>query len=436
MKKSPLQEIIAAQKRGEARGITSICSANIFVLDAAFAHARANDAPLLIESTCNQVNQFGGYTGQTPVDFMETLGRLAIKHELPPELLIAGGDHLGPNPWRHEPAALAMQKSRALVRDYVQAGYTKIHLDTSMNCANDGQQPLATEIIAARAADLAQVAEATFREMGGTAGPPLYIIGTEVPAPGGVDDQEEGAPEVTTPQAAETTIAATRAAFEELSLHDAWQRVIGVVVQPGVEYGSESLFDYDPEEAAALSDTIRGYENLVFEAHSTDYQTRPALRSLVQDQFAILKVGPALTFASREAIFALAEIEEAWLGGGEGITLSHIRQVLDNAMLANPGYWQPYYPGDERQQFLARQFSLSDRIRYYWPVPDVQAALNQLLNNLSTAPIPLPLLSQYLPAQARAIRQGQLVNDPRKMIAYQITAVLDDYAYACDFLEK
>ena len=49
---------------------------------------------------------------------------------------------------------------------------------------------------------------------------------------------------------------------------------------------------------------------MVFEAHSTDYQTAGALRALVEDRWAILKVGPALTFALREALFALSAIEE------------------------------------------------------------------------------------------------------------------------------
>jgi D-tagatose-1,6-bisphosphate aldolase subunit GatZ/KbaZ len=430
MDNSPLTEVIAAQKGGEARGITSICSANTFVLEAAFAHAGARGLPLLIESTCNQVNQYGGYTGQTASDFMRSLQAMAARHRFPLTRLIVGGDHLGPNPWRNEPAELAMDKSRVLVRDYVRAGYTKIHLDTSMKCVDDIGQggTLPTELIAARAAQLALVAEATSGDAGTR---PLYVIGTEVPAPGGVDDAEESPPAVTTPQAAEDTIRATREAFVSLGLEAAWERVIAVVVQPGVEYGNESLYDYDAQAAAVLSQFIEGVADVVFEAHSTDYQTREALSQLVRDHFAILKVGPALTFAFREAVFALEEIEQAWLGGRSEITLSNVRQVVDQAMLENPVYWRPYYPGNERQQRYARKFSLSDRIRYYWPVTAVEHSLNQLITNLSWAPIPFPLLSQYMPLQFRAVRDARLQNDPRQLIEYAITAVLDDYAQAC-----
>lgn len=437
MPSSPLYDLIIAQKQGIPHGITSICSANPFVLEASFANAKATGLPLLIESTCNQVNQFGGYTGQTPDQFVAAMREMATKHALPFSQLVLGGDHLGPNPWRHEPAAEAMDKSRALVKAYTTAGYTKLHLDTSMKCGDDGQkQPLSTAVIAARAADLAQVAENCFRTMG-TSGPaPLYVIGTEVPAPGGVDDAEEGPPAVTSTQSVEETIATTRAAFLALGLSAAWERVIAVVVQPGVEYGNDSLYDYDPDAAAPLSNYIKKRERLIFEAHSTDYQTKESLHELVRDQFAILKVGPALTFALREALFALAAVEANWLGENREVGLSNLTAVIERAMLANPAYWQPYYPGSPSQQKLARQFSLSDRIRYYWPVPEIQTAVATLLSNLAAGPIPLPLLSQFLPDQFRAVRSGRLQNRPDALIQDKITAVLDEYSFACGYGQR
>jgi len=254
-----------------------------------------------------------------------------------------------------------------------------------------------------------------------------------VPTPGGVDEEEEGAPTVTSPQAAEETIAATSEAFRTFGLEAAWERVIAVVVQPGVEFGNDSLFEYDPAAAEELSRFIKGEEGLIFEAHSTDYQTRSSLHELVRDQFGILKVGPALTFAFREAIFSLANIEEAWLGGSKGTPLSNIHEVVEEAMLSNPTYWHSYYPGDAREQRYARQYSLSDRIRYYWPVVEVEVAVGNLLAKLSTRPIPLPLLSQFMPEQYRGVRNGHLENEPRSLIQNRIAAVLDDYAFACGY---
>jgi D-tagatose-1,6-bisphosphate aldolase subunit GatZ/KbaZ len=85
---------------------------------------------------------------------------------------------------------------------------------------------------------------------------------------------------------------------------------------------------------------VEGIDSLVFEAHSTDYQTPQALQQLVRDHFAILKVGPALTFAMREALFALAAIEEELLPAHKR---SGLRNVMENVMLDRPDFWQSHY---------------------------------------------------------------------------------------------
>jgi tagatose-1,6-bisphosphate aldolase non-catalytic subunit AgaZ/GatZ len=97
-----LDDLIRAQNRGEARGIVSICSANPYVIEASFQHALRVDSLVLIESTCNQVNQFGGYTGLTPDQFVTYVGIIAEKLNFPRQRLLLGGDHLGPYPWQVE----------------------------------------------------------------------------------------------------------------------------------------------------------------------------------------------------------------------------------------------------------------------------------------------------------------------------------------------
>ncbi len=139
-------------------------------------------------------------------------------------------------------------------------------------------------------------------------------------------------------------------------------------------------------------------ERLVFEAHSTDYQSEDALRALVEDHFAILKVGPELTFAFREAVFALEGIERELLERRAPDQLSGVRHALDRAMCADPRHWKAYHgEGDEEDLRRRRQFSLSDRARYYWPVPEVQKAVQRLFANLDTRRLPRGLVSQYLP---------------------------------------
>jgi D-tagatose-1,6-bisphosphate aldolase subunit GatZ/KbaZ len=394
-------------------------------------HGLKNNLPVLIESTCNQVNQYGGYSGMTPVDFVTYVGEIADRVEFPRQRIILGGDHLGPYPWRDHPLDQAMEKSRELVSVYVRAGYTKIHLDASMRCADeDPATTLEKKVSARRAADLAWVAEATRNETGLSQSGLRYVIGTEVPLPGGIQERDDS-PTVTDVQDVEETIEITREAFRERGLQDAWERVIAVVVQPGVDFGDEALYEYDRQNATRLSHFIEKYENLVFEAHSTDYQTRDSLKQMVEDHFAILKVGPALTYAFRQAFFALAMMEEEMFSGRPEIQLSKLPEILEEAMLEQPVYWQTYYHGDEASQRFARKYSFSDRSRYYWNFPEVNTAVEKLLGNLSMTNIPLSLISQFLPVQFQRIRCGDLENTPKALILDKIDSVISDYSIAC-----
>ena len=57
----------------------SICSAHPLVLEACVDQAVADGAPLLVEATCNQVNQEGGYTGMRAADFRAFVTGLAAE---------------------------------------------------------------------------------------------------------------------------------------------------------------------------------------------------------------------------------------------------------------------------------------------------------------------------------------------------------------------
>jgi len=416
-----LDFVVLSHRFRRPLGITSVCSAHPYVIEAALRNGMTTHTPVLIEATCNQVNQYGGYTGMTPADFVRYVENIAARVGFPRENLLLGGDHLGPLVWAHEPAESAMEKARALVKAYVGAGFRKIHLDCSMPCADD--RDFSPKVIAERAAELAQVAESTCDVMGLPL--PNYVIGTEVPPAGGAKAEAETL-RVTRPEDAAETIALTRAAFFKRGLESAWERVVALVVQPGVEFGDHQIHVYRREEAQALSRFIESQPGLVYEAHSTDYQPRDALRALVEDHFAILKVGPALTFAFREAVFALASIED-WVCDSP----SRILEVLETTMLANPVYWQKYYLGDERARRIARGYSFSDRIRYYWSAPAVEQAFERLRANLNRVSIPLVLLSQYLPDQYRKVWDGRLPNQFDALILDKIQAVLEDYNVAC-----
>lgn len=428
-----LRRILNQNRSGKAVGVYSICSANQFVIEASMLQAMRDGSMLLIESTSNQVNQFGGYTGQTPERFAVSVKAIAESVHFPADRIVFGGDHLGPHVWRSEPTSSAMQKAQELVQACVLAGYTKIHLDASMHLVEDAgerSKPLADEIVCQRAADLCSAAEAAHRELPKDSPALLYVIGTEVPVPGG-ELLSAHAPEITTVDALSQTIRVAQDGFRERRLEAAWQRVIAIVVQPGVEFGDQIVFPYEAQKTRDLSKFAEQQWQGIYEAHSTDYQTQQALREMVRDHFAILKVGPALTFAFREAVFALASIEEEWLGARKSITLSRMRESLEAAMLADPQYWKNYYHGDEADLRFARKYSLSDRSRYYWPQPHVESSLRRLLANLGANPAPISLLSQYLPDQSLAVREESIADNPAELIRHKVGEVIRHYSYAC-----
>jgi len=419
----PLLDLVGRHRAGHAVGIASVCSAHPLVVEAAVAQALDDDAPLLVEATSNQVDQFGGYTGMLPGDFRDLVTGIADRNGLARERVVLGGDHLGPNRWRALGADQAMERAETLVAGYVDAGFAKIHLDTSMACAGD-QAPLTDEQVADRAARLARVAEDRSRTTGS---PPVYVIGTEVPVPGGAKEPIDVlAP--TSPDAAARTIEAHREAFDAAGVGDAWERVIGLVVQPGVEFDHRHVVDYDRRQTKALTSVLEDHPRMVFEAHSTDYQNPDSLAALVEDHWAILKVGPWLTFSLREALFSLAAIEDELVPPTER---SRLVDVVEQRMLDNPVWWQDYYPGDADEQRLARRYSYSDRMRYYWADPDVADAQQRLLDNLGDRDIPLPLVSAHLPQQYDLVRRGELPADPLAWVLDRVRGVLSTYERAC-----
>ncbi len=412
-----VHDLITENRTGKATGLPCFCTANEQVLRAVLSYASANNLPAVIEATCNQVNQDGGYTGMTPADFVDWLKGMAQEAGMPMENLILGGDHLGPNPWKSEPLDQAMIKAREMVKHYVSAGFTKIHLDASMACGGEPNPSFAQ--IAERAADLCAVAETHAPDPTKL----VYIIGTEVPIPGG-ETEEPAALDVTSPVRLADTISTHHDAFAGRGLMDAWTRVVSVVTQPGVDFGHSSIYPFIPEKAAPLSTAILDHDGLTFEAHSTDYQSTAALADLVKQHFFFLKVGPELTFRFREAVWALAALEEQICA-----TPSNIRDVLDQHMTDNPGNWRDYYTGNAEEVATQRIYSYSDRIRYYWNDPKVGAALKTLIQNLQHTAIPETMVSQTF----LGLEFGDIPTDPDELIQSHITRCISRYYQAAGF---
>ena len=416
-----LQQLAVARRQRLPRGIYSVCSAHPWVLEAAFDQALEDGSHLLIEATSNQVNHQGGYTGMAPEDFRRRVTEIAASKGFDESKLMLGGDHLGPNPWQKESAKAAMQEAERMVRAYVGAGFHKIHLDASMACADDPAH-LSGATIATRAAALCAAAEQACGDQ-----KPVYVIGTEVPIPGGATESLTELA-VTSREDAAETLAVHRRVFEEAGLGQVWPRVIALVVQPGVEFNHDSVVDYAPERATELVALLDEEQGLVFEAHSTDYQGPRAYRALVHDGFAILKVGPALTFAMREALEALSLIEAELVAPEK---CSRLMGVLEQVMLDDPRNWEHHYAGDERAKRLLRRYSYSDRLRYYWNDARVKQAVGTLMDNLREITIPQTMLSALLPDQYRSVRAGTLKLDAHAIILHRIREVIGVYAEAC-----
>ena len=401
------------------KGIVSVCSAHPLVIAAALEEAKAQDQYGLIECTCNQVNHRGGYTGMTPADFVQKVRDIAATAGFPEDRLLFGGDHLGPNPWKHLPADQAMQEARQMMLAYATAGIKKLHLDCSMGCAGE-PAALDDELTAQRAVDLCQVAE----QHGGDF---AYIIGTEIPTPGGALDELRDL-EPTAPEAVRQTHQIHRDIFAAAGLQDAFSRVIAIVVQPRVESAQMSIVHYDRDRARHLVAARHDLGGLVYEAHSTDYQTESALKALVDDGFAILKVGPSLTFALREALYGL-EMAASEIDGRP----RYLRNTMEQAMTADPQAWATHIHGDAGSKKLQRHFGLADRIRYYWLQPDVVDAVSALASRVRNTQPPIGVLSQYLGGGLirEAVEVGDDLSDIDALTKRAVRQALRPWMQAC-----
>ncbi|MCL4151054.1 UNVERIFIED_CONTAM: hypothetical protein GTU68_002529 [Idotea baltica] len=409
--------LIDNNRNGNAGGLPCFCTANEHVIRAALKYAFKHKTPVVIEATCNQVNQGGGYTGMKAEDFSAWIKTLAKEYGVPESNIILGGDHLGPNPWRHLDVKEAMKKAEVLVEDYAKAGFRKIHLDASMAC---GDEPTPSfEQVAKRAARLCKVAETHSPHPDEL----IYIIGTEVPIPGGETD-DMGGLSVTTVDRLNETIDTHRAAFNTEGLDHVWPKIVSVVTQPGVDFSHTAVHRFKPAEANALSTEVKNIPQMTFEAHSTDYQPTIALKQLVDQHFFFLKVGPELTFRMREAVFALAQIEQQVVSKE---AQSNLIGVIDQAMHDNPGDWDQYYRGTATEVEQLKHFSYSDRIRYYWAKPTVQQALETLCSNINTANVPETIISQYFPTRPF----GELAAPAEILIQEHVELCIDRYYSAC-----
>lgn len=410
-----LRNIITRNRAGDTVAIPSVCSAQPDVLKASLARAETLDRHIVIEATSNQVNQDGGYTGITPDKFIAYVHQLADEASVDRARLLFGGDHLGPQAWRSESPEHAMSKARKLVADYVAAGFSKIHLDCSEGCAGEAAQ-LGDEQTSRRSAELARICVQENSDL-------LFVVGTEVPPPGGARTDESGDIPPTDPLAAKVTLQAHGNSFGDMA------PLIGaLVVQPGVEFTPMAVHHLPmnktlPSAGAGMLSALTDWPGVCLEVHSTDYQHPPAFIRLAQLGYAFQKVGPALTFAYRQALYSLDQARGV-MGGGKGL----LQTAMEQLMVEQPGNWISHYHGDESQLYTQRHFGLADRIRYYWAQPAAQAAVGSLRKDM-TQTIPDPVLWQTFSPEVLHRAENLAGSQVQRLIDAQIQLALDPYFF-------
>lgn len=422
----PLKAIFSGQMPNQT-GAFSVCTANPLVLRSSMMHAKKHNYVVVIEATANQVNQFGGYTGMQPQDYADLIENIRREVGLAKEQIILGGDHLGPLTWQNLPESEAMENAKVLVSAFTRAGFTKIHLDTSMRVADDDQTAaLDVRVCARRGAILANCVAAAYAERKAEnpdAVKPVLVIGSEVPIPGGSQEHEDSI----TPTAPEEFRRQYQVFQEEFEKAGApFEDVVAFVVQPGVEFGDDFAFQYNRENAASLCAAVKDYAPLVFEGHSTDYQTTQSLSRMVEDGIRILKVGPALTFGLREALFLLEECEAIMVGEENR---SGVKTAILAEMDADPKYWKKYYQGTPEEIAYKKLFSYSDRCRYYLPARSITEAIDKLLAN--TVHVPQALICQYFPRQYEKVINGEIGDSGEALLLDRVGNWFDIYATAC-----
>jgi D-tagatose-1,6-bisphosphate aldolase subunit GatZ/KbaZ len=313
----------------------------------------------------------------------------------------------------------------------VEAGFHKLHLDAAFGCSDDPPQGLPLEIAAERTAALCQAAETAAERLPDRRQLPYYVIGAEVPVPGGALENPKDI-QVTRPEDVAEFIALTASRFQKAALSGAWeQRLLAVIVQPGVEFGNLGVARYMPAQARALSAFHRNLPGIMtYEIHSTDYQTPDSLAGMVGDHFTLLKVGPCLTHAFREAVFALEQIETERLKYKRDAVPSDLRRVMGQLMQKHPVHWRSHYHGTEAECRRMRLSSRLDRIRYYWGYPEAQAALDRLHRNLAPS-VPAAMLEQYFADHVSIQSSGESALNAAEIIQRRIQTALQPYLSAC-----
>ncbi len=150
----------------------------------------------------------------------------------PRDRILLGGDHLGPNRWKSGPRRLRHERGRnphgRLCRRRLREDPSRRELRVRL---------LHGAALSTRSSPPLRAIGQGVRGARRLATPPVYIIGTEVPTPGGA--VRGGGPARTPPRWNYAELhpgRSSKAPSSTTGFKDAWSRIVGLVVQPGVEF--------------------------------------------------------------------------------------------------------------------------------------------------------------------------------------------------------
>jgi len=431
MRTSWLIDIMEANRGGERKGIYAVESQNPTVQEAYLRQALGDGSPALFE-ICAEMLDLHGQSGKIlPDDFIANVKRSAGKTGFPRDRLFFGVNDLSPSLWKDESIESALKKTRAFISALISLGFNKLGIHAAIPLKGDlADQQLSQEVIIAREAALYQAAEGAAAALPDEE-KPLYVIDLH-PGQGMTEDQDNMAHKedvkIAIDRFAETAVAA--------GLPEMRERLLAVRIILGAGYNSEKVIPFGSSLLKELGGCVYGDKPVLLEALRTDFQPQMILDQLVDNHFAILSVGPELTYTMREVLFSMAMMENETMLGKPGVYLSNFIIELDRAMQSAPQHWEKYYSGNGFEQMIARKYSLYDRSRFYWEDKNVRKMKKRLFDNLIKYPIPLTVMRQFMPRQYERVAAGELENKPDALVMDAVRHALCRYSRACGWMEN
>lgn len=394
--------------------LPSFCTANFNVIKILIIFAKYYNLPILLESTSNQVNQFGGYTGLTPRQFYKKIDKLKKKIKIKNKQVMIGADHLGPLPWKKLNSKIALKNAKTLIKKCISLKYDKIHIDSTIVCKDD--KNLNLNLIRSRSAKIFNtVPKKDIKNI-------FFVFGSEVPFAGG-GNTNKIKPSVL------NNIKVDYFLYNSIlkNLNSNKKNKFSLVVEPGMAF-SNSKISLPKLKKFKKNLSFSKKNNFSYEAHSTDYQRLVTLKKLVKNNFRFLKVGPELTFDFYQAIKKMEKIEDTNCN-----QKSNISYELMKAMSKDNKYWKDYYKGTKKKIEFLKLNSYLDRMRYYWDSKNVKKSMIKLFKNIDT--IPQKVLKKELKLKSNEEKQIDKINlkNSDYIIFYYLNSTIKKYYLACNF---